>query len=320
MNLNPLSWPVAAKIVALVALAAGAGTAAALVVNSSQGHASPAANIAPSATPDSAPAKAVTREYVACAALGAGCAGSEGMQARPQTLFLSADGSLYLKPITWHGWGTATATGTATAHADDCKPNCAQGTYSTHPATIIFTAPKPWDGKIAYTHVQESVPAIGWHNSLIVRLMPTAPAAPPTTAASLPPAPGPVSTAATVTSSCLMGYIPTAQGAVFQQGTPQGQTIAGTYYPPVPGYQLTITDTSGATADVNGFAVVFYNSNGQELGSGQENVTETFITTGQSLTWSEYSATDTSGNSDSFGTATIPAGATTCGMVAWYGP
>ncbi len=92
--------------------------------------------------------------------------------------------------------------------------------------------------------------------------------------------------------------------------------IAGTYYPPVPGYQLTITDTSGATADVNGFAVAFYDSNGQELGSDRENVTETFITTEQSLTWTEYSTTDTSGNSDSFGTANIPTGATTCQMVA----
>lgn len=318
MNLNPLSWPAAAKIAAAAVLAAGAGTGTALVVNSGQGHASPAAKSAPSATLVSAPATAVTRQYVACVALGAGCAGSQGMQARPQTLFLSADGSLYLRPITWHGWETARATGTATAHADDCKPNCAQGTYSTYPATIIFTAPKPWDGKMAYTHVQESVPAIGWHYSLTVHLMPAAPATPPATAASRPPAPGPVSTAATVTSSCQMGYIPTAQGAVFRQGTPQGQTIAGTYYPAVPGYQLTITGTSNATADVNGFAVVFYDSTGQELGSDRENVTETFITTGQSLTWTEYSTTDTSGNSDSFGTATIATGAKTCQMVAWY--
>lgn len=320
MNLNPLSWSAAAKIAAAAVLAAGAGTGTALVVNSDQGQASPAAKSAPSAALVSAPATAVTRQYVACVALGAGCAGSRGMQARPQTLFLSADGSLYLRPITWHGWETATATGTATAHADDCKPNCAQGTYSTYPATIIFTDPKPWDGKIAYTHAQESVPAIGWHYSLTVHLMPAAPATPPTTAASLPPAPGPVSTTATVTSSCHMGYIPTAQGAVFQQGTPQGQTIAGTYYPPIPGYQLTITGTSSATADVNGFAVVFYDSNGQELGSDRENVTETFITTGQSLTWTEYSTSDTSGNSDSFGTATIATGAKTCQMVAWYRP
>jgi hypothetical protein len=112
-----------------------------------------------------------------------------------------------------------------------------------------------------------------------------------------------------------MGYIPTGQGAVFLQGPPQGQTISGSYYPPVPGYQLTITDSSGATADVNGFAVVFYDSSGNELGSDRENVTETFITNRQSLTWTEYSATDTSGNPDSIGRATIPSGAVTCEMV-----
>jgi hypothetical protein len=135
-----------------------------------------------------------------------------------------------------------------------------------------------------------------------------------------PAAPGPVSTLATVASRCVMGYIPTGQGAVFLQGTPRGQTISGAYFPPIPGYQLTITDSSSPTADVNGFAVAFYDSDGNELGSDRENVTETFITSGQSLTWTEYSATNASGDSDSFGRATIPSGAAACHMVAWYQP
>jgi len=117
-----------------------------------------------------------------------------------------------------------------------------------------------------------------------------------------------------------MGFIPTGQGAVFTKGPPQGQTISGTCYPPVQGYELTLTDTAGATADVGGFAVVFYDSQGNELGSDRETVNETFITSGQSLTWTEYSSTDTAGNSDSFGNANIPSGSATCQMVAWYGP
>ena len=240
------------------------------------------------------------------------------MLAKPGTMIFSADGSLYLKSIAWQGWGTDTAIGTGTAYADNCKPNCAEGTYSKHPARIVLTAPKPWNGKLAYTRAEESVPAVGWHYAVTQSLVPSASAITPTPAVTSPPAPGPVSTLAQVTSTCVIGYIPTGQGAVFQQGTPQGQTISGTYYPPVPGYQLTITDNSSATADVNGFAVVFYDSNGNELGSDRENVTETFITNGQSLTWTEYSATDTSGNSDSFGRATIPSGAATCAIVAWY--
>jgi len=267
---------------------------------------------------------AVTRAYVVCESLAAGCSGNAGVLAKPELMGLSADGSLYVKPVAWQDWGTATAIGTGTAHADDCKPNCAQGTYSAHPATIVLTAPKPWNGTLAYTHADESVPAIGWHYSVTVNYAPAAsvpaPTATPTPSVTLPATPGPVSTLAAVNSTCTMGYIPTGQGGVFQPGTPQGQTISGTYYPPVPGYQLTITDTSSATADVGGFAVVFYNSEGNELGSDRQNVTETFITTGQSLTWTEYSNTDTSGNSDSYGTATIPSGAATCQMVAWYQP
>jgi hypothetical protein len=117
-----------------------------------------------------------------------------------------------------------------------------------------------------------------------------------------------------------MGFIPSGQGAVFVAGTPQGQTINGSYYPPIPGYQLTITDSSAATADIDGFAVVFYDSSGTELGSDKEDVTEQFITAGQSLTWTEYSPTDTAGNTHDFGRATISSGAATCQLVTWYHP
>lgn len=37
MNLNPLSWPLTAKVIALIIVAAGTGAAAALVVNGSRG-------------------------------------------------------------------------------------------------------------------------------------------------------------------------------------------------------------------------------------------------------------------------------------------
>jgi hypothetical protein len=88
----------------------------------------------------------------------------------------------------------------------------------------------------------------------------------------------------------------------------------------VPGYQLTMTDSSAATVDVDGFAVVFYDPAGTELGSDKENVTEQFITAGQSQTWTEYSPTDAAGGSHDFGDATVPAGAATCQLVTWYHP
>jgi hypothetical protein len=135
-----------------------------------------------------------------------------------------------------------------------------------------------------------------------------------------PAVPGPVSTTASLTSRCVIGYMPTGQGAVFVQGQPRGQTLDGTYYPPVPGYELTLTNNSSATADVTGFAVVFYDSTGTELGSDQETANESFITEGQSLSWTEYSGTDADGNSDSLGNANVPAGAAICQLVQWDHP
>jgi hypothetical protein len=113
-----------------------------------------------------------SRQYVACTTPANECAGGRGMQTRPTQMGLSADGSLYVTGIKWHGWGTAKATGTGTAHADNCTPNCAQGTFTKHPATIVFTDPKPWHGKLAYAHVAESVPAIGWHYTFTHGLVP----------------------------------------------------------------------------------------------------------------------------------------------------
>jgi hypothetical protein len=112
------------------------------------------------------------REYVACTTPAVTCAHGRGMQVRPTSMGLSADGSLYVTGIRWHGWGTGKATGTGTAHADNCDPNCAQGSYRTHPATIVFTTPKPWDGKLAYAKVTESVPAIKWHYTFTQGLIP----------------------------------------------------------------------------------------------------------------------------------------------------
>jgi len=265
-------------------------------------------------------ASSAPREYVVCSSPVDGCTDGGQMLPRPSTMLLSGDGSLSVTAISWRGWRTATATASGTAHSDNCKPSCARGTYSRHPATIIVSDPKSWHGKLAYSRATSTVPAIGWHDTITHGLVPAASAPAPSSATTPPPAPGPVSTQATVTSNCVMGFIPTGQGAVFVAGAPQSQTISGTYYAPVPGYQLTMADSSAMTVDVDGFAVVFYDSAGTELGSDKENVTEQFITAGQSLTWTEYSPTDTAGGSHDFGDATIPAGAATCQLVTWYHP
>ena len=73
----------------------------------------------------------------------------------------SVDGSLYVTAIIWRGWGTGEAVGTGTAHVDNCKPDCARGTFYQHPATITLTGPKLWRGDEAYSRERISVPGIG---------------------------------------------------------------------------------------------------------------------------------------------------------------
>lgn len=136
-----------------------------------------------------------------------------------------------------------------------------------------------------------------------------------------PPAKG-VSSAAVLHGTCVMGYIPTGQGAVFNQGPPQSQVISGTTYPPVIGYQVTFANQGSSTAEVTGWVVAFYDSSGQELGSDEETAKATFITAEQSLTWTEYATTDTAGGQQSFGSdSSIPAdgSAATCQVINYLG-
>jgi hypothetical protein len=56
---------------------------------------------------------------------------------KPASMVLAcADANYSLERIAWHGWGTASATGNATARANDCKPYCAAGHFHTYPVTV----------------------------------------------------------------------------------------------------------------------------------------------------------------------------------------
>jgi hypothetical protein len=97
--------------------------------------------------------------YVVCTSTAGICREST-MQTEPHAMYLSSDGSLYLVHIAWAHWGTAAATGKGTAEANNCGPNCANGTFHAHPATITVSDPRTWHGILAYTRVSVSVPAI----------------------------------------------------------------------------------------------------------------------------------------------------------------
>jgi hypothetical protein len=143
-----------------------------------------------------------------------------------------------------------------------------------------------------------------------------------------PAPPSAVDTTATISGNCVMGYesptidsngFPQGNYSSFQAGPPKGSTIDGNYRAPAMAYQLTLTNDSGSTADVTGFAVVFYDASRAEAGSDQQAGTG-FITPGQSLTWTELASLAVDGSGDGGSDPNIPAAAATCQLVQWYHP
>lgn len=109
-----------------------------------------------------------------------------------------------------------------------------------------------------------------------------------TRAVSEPPPPSPVSAAAKLTSKCATGvedltagmFYPVAEFLTPGTTVPSADSITGAY-------QVTFTNDSSVTAEVTGFAVVFYDGSGGETSSDSQAGFDSFITPGQSLTWTE---------------------------------
>jgi hypothetical protein len=131
------------------------------------------------------------------------------------------------------------------------------------------------------------------------------------------PAPGPVSTAATLADRCVPGFVmldpQTGQAVSFVPFTDLSALRPG---PDVHGgYRLTLTGASPQIAEVDGFSVAFY-ANGSEVGSATEGpfTSPRFITHGQSLSWTETTDAMNVGTDGAVGTAD------TCGLVQWTRP
>ncbi len=104
--------------------------------------------------PPASPAVPLT-DFKVCTSPALTCTGYDGpgaMQTEPTQITVSADGSAYVKNLTWSGWGSATATGTGTLELDDCNPNCAQGTFTGYLATVTLSSPAGFgNGEQAYS-------------------------------------------------------------------------------------------------------------------------------------------------------------------------
>jgi hypothetical protein len=56
----------------------------------------------------------------------------------PKTFIITcADANYELAGLHWRGWGSARATATGSAHANDCTPTCAAGRFHTYPMTAV---------------------------------------------------------------------------------------------------------------------------------------------------------------------------------------
>lgn len=143
-----------------------------------------------------------------------------------------------------------------------------------------------------------------------------------------PGQPSPVSGQAQLTSSCTTGLYDESSSTFYTmadikaggmtQATANGDTAAD-------GYQVTLTNNGNSTADVTGLAVVLYGEGGNELTSDQESTGSTFITPGQSLTftehpWDSYTLQNGSPAVGPYAVGqegAVDAGAT-CQLVQWY--
>jgi hypothetical protein len=148
-------------------------------------------------------------------------------------------------------------------------------------------------------------------------LTPGAATVPPPALAST--APAPVSTTASLAGTCTMGWewmeysASAASSASFTPGPPSTGTGTGDA---VMAYQVTLTNNSASTADVGGFAVVFYDA-GTEDGSDQEPASS-FLVPGQSLTWTIAEDETVHGFGDGVnGPSDIPEGAGSCQFLQW---
>jgi hypothetical protein len=113
------------------------------------------------------------RRYLVCQSLAGICTGVTPRY-EPAELLMSGDGSLYAKDLTWSGWGTATATGRGIAKANNCRPDCAKGTFSTHPVTIVLSRPVRWHADIVYSRASFSIPSLHDHQTWSTGLIPRA--------------------------------------------------------------------------------------------------------------------------------------------------
>lgn len=86
---------------------------------------------------------------------------------RPTSVvFACGDGGVYATGAVWSRWGEQFATATATLHANDCTPNCAQGHFHTSAVVLVVAGSQQCPGgRDAYRRVGYGPRTLGTPNA-----------------------------------------------------------------------------------------------------------------------------------------------------------
>jgi len=113
-------------------------------------------------TPAASPANSLIAVTV-CIFPADGCTdpgAAQYMEVRPKEIEVSGDGSGTVTNLVWSDWGAPHATATGTIRLNDCTPNCAEGKFSSYPATVTLAGLTPYGTDLeAYSTIVVQSPA-----------------------------------------------------------------------------------------------------------------------------------------------------------------
>lgn len=89
--------------------------------------------------------------------------GSGQFKVKPASILISGDGSFYFDgrkkshnraaPLSWSSWTATAGHGTGFAWINNCKPNCAAGTFHQYPVKLEVSQPKHEGGHFIFTQM-----------------------------------------------------------------------------------------------------------------------------------------------------------------------
>lgn len=74
----------------------------------------------------------------------------QGLEVRPSTLTMAADGNDTITGLKWSAWGGSTARASGTNHVNNCVPNCAAGAITPVHVSVSLSSPGYYRGNYIY--------------------------------------------------------------------------------------------------------------------------------------------------------------------------